>query len=61
MYDLPSCDKVTVQVNAITIGSILDHYGPRVTAITGALFFALGTLLFGFGTESTLVFSIALI
>ena len=42
------------QVNAITIGTVLDRYGPKVTAIIGSLFFALGTLLFALGSDGLL-------
>lgn len=43
-----------LQVNAVTIGMVLDHYGPRLTAILGSFFFAVGTFLFGIGSDCTL-------
>ena len=51
MYLLLDMFRINSQVNAITIGTVLDRYGPRVTAIMGSTFFALGSLLFGLGSE----------
>jgi len=39
---------VTTNVAALPIGAILDHYGPRVCGLLGALFLAIGSILMAF-------------
>lgn len=43
----------TTMANAasIVIGFVLDHYGPRFTAICGCLLYTLGSFLFGISSE----------
>ncbi|KAF2469001.1 MFS general substrate transporter [Lindgomyces ingoldianus] len=39
---------VSTNVVALPVGTILDRYGPRVSGIIGAVFIAIGSLLFAF-------------
>lgn len=39
---------VTTNVAALPIGAILDHYGPRVCGLLGALFLAIGSAIMAF-------------
>ncbi|KAI2628960.1 major facilitator superfamily transporter [Xylaria nigripes] len=42
---------VATNVAALPVGAILDHYGPRVCGIIGAMFLAIGALLMAFGEQ----------
>ncbi|KAF2198243.1 MFS general substrate transporter [Delitschia confertaspora ATCC 74209] len=42
---------VSTNVVALPVGTILDHYGPRVSGILGSLFIIIGALLFAFAAQ----------
>ena len=42
---------VSTNVVALPVGTILDRYGPRVSGILGAIFIALGSVLFAFAAD----------
>lgn len=44
---------VSTNVAALPIGTVLDHYGPRVCGIIGSIFLATGALLFSFASKIT--------
>ncbi|KAF3160753.1 hypothetical protein TWF106_004075 [Orbilia oligospora] len=46
-----TCAAVATNVCALPVGTILDKYGPRVSGMLGAGFFAAGCLLFAFAWE----------
>ena len=42
---------VSTNVVALPVGTLLDRFGPRVSGITGAIFIAIGALLFAFAAN----------
>ncbi|KAF3925231.1 hypothetical protein ABW20_dc0104591 [Dactylellina cionopaga] len=46
-----TCAAVATNVCALPVGTILDKYGPRISGIIGATFFAVGCVLFAFAWE----------
>ncbi|KAK6338686.1 hypothetical protein TWF696_009498 [Orbilia brochopaga] len=46
-----TCAAVATNVCALPVGTILDKYGPRISGMIGATFFAAGCLLFAFAKE----------
>ncbi|OTB02139.1 hypothetical protein M426DRAFT_322964 [Hypoxylon sp. CI-4A] len=42
---------VATNVAALPVGAILDHYGPRVCGVLGAVFLSIGALLISFATS----------
>jgi MFS family permease len=42
---------VATNVVALPVGTILDHYGPRISGIIGSIFLAIGSLLFAFAWQ----------
>ncbi|KAJ6261737.1 hypothetical protein Dda_2536 [Drechslerella dactyloides] len=46
-----TCAAVATNVCALPVGTILDKYGPRISGIIGAAFFAAGCLLLAFAKE----------
>jgi MFS family permease len=42
---------VSTNVVALPVGTILDRFGPRVSGITGAIFVAIGAVLFAFADQ----------